>query len=199
MPISSDNEGSPPTSSKTVKPTAGKTNPIRPNTRNETKKTGTTTPLTKDNVHGPSDGRQYLEKFLLLCPAGEPVTNVSMSNCLHQISEIKGIPNKIFNAVQAAAFLVGEMEENTIHEVVREAVVSQINELAQDLKDLIEDAKDKINNHVQLKISEIALPQPTSHPASPPPLLHPRHRCPPPHVAHMLTPCSIHPRTQTRN
>jgi hypothetical protein len=85
-----------------------------------------------------------------------------MSNCLHQISEMKGIPNSISNAVRAAAFLVGEMEENAIHEVVREAVVSQINELAQDLKDLVEDTKEKISNHVQLKISEIAIPQPTA-------------------------------------
>jgi hypothetical protein len=172
MTPSTDNERSPPTSSRTAKPVpvVGKANmAARPNTRNETRKTGTTTtPTTKDDVHSATDRRRYLEKFLLLCPAGEPISNISMSNCLHQISEMKGIPNMIFNAIRAAAYLIREMEENAIHKVVREAMVSQMNEIAQELKDLVEDTKIKVNDHVKLKISEIILPQHIPPPPSSP-------------------------------
>ena len=71
----------------------------------------------------------------------------TLAAVLHQISATTGIGNHTANSVWAAAYLVEAMEENSISEVVREAVLNQVNELAQDMKSLIDDAKEKINAH----------------------------------------------------
>jgi hypothetical protein len=63
----------------------------------------------------------------------------------------------IANAARVAAFLAEEIEENTISEVICEAVLSQVNELAQDMKNLINDAKKKLNDYAQLHAKEINL------------------------------------------
>ena len=153
----------------------------RPLTRNETKRTGVATaaPLTKDDVHNVIDGRRYLERHLLLWPAGEPITLSTLAAALHQISATTGIGNHAANSVRAAALLVEEMEENSISEVVREAVLTQVNELAQDMKSLIDDAKEKISAHALEKANEIvsvvrppSYPQQTISGPSPSPPIH---------------------------
>jgi hypothetical protein len=134
----------------------------RPSTRSTTNQTGAATAVTalleKDDVHNANDGRRYLEKYLLLCPAGEPLTTNSLGYCLHQISEMKGIKNDVANAVRAAAYLIEEIEEHSVNVVVRDAVISQLNELTQDMKSLVEDAKEKFDTYVQSKLSETATP-----------------------------------------
>jgi hypothetical protein len=168
----------------------------KPLTWKETRWTGVAmaTPLTKDDVHNAVDGRRYLERHLLLCPAGEPITLSTLTTALHQISATTGIGNHAANSVRAAAFLVEEMEENSISEVVREAGLNQVNELAQDMKSLIDDAKEKISAHALEKANEIApiaqpssnLPQPTTSESSPsPPICRPYAEAlinPPPHA-----------------
>jgi hypothetical protein len=116
------------------------------------------TQLAKEDVHNVIDGRRFLEKRLLLCPAGEPITTTSLATCLHQISEIGGIGKLIGNAVRAAVYLAEEIEENAISEVVRDAVITQINELAEDVRALVDDAKTKIDEHAQLRKNELAQP-----------------------------------------
>src|SRR5260221_5070468 len=163
MPVSSSGESSPTVSAKTTEPTVRSGNTSKPTTRQETKKKGTTvTPtLSKDDVHNSIDARRYLEKTLLLCPAREPLTITSMSYCLHQISKTAGISRHVANAVRAAAYMVEEMEENAINEIVREAMNSQLNEFAQDMKSLVEDTNDTIGTHIQEKMKELT-------PSSPP-------------------------------
>ena len=117
-----------------------------------------TTILTKDDVHNATNGRRYLEKRLLLCPAGEPVTTASLATCLHQISEMGGITNVIGNAIRAAAYLAEEIEENAISSVIRDAVLTQVNELAMDMKALVDDAKTKIDDHAKLRKDELDRP-----------------------------------------
>jgi hypothetical protein len=90
-----------------------------------------------------------------------------MSYCLHQISEMSGISNLIANAVRAAAYMVEEMGEHAVNEIVRDAVLSQTNELAQDLRSLIEDAKEKIGDHIQTRLNELTPPSPLSSSAYP--------------------------------
>jgi predicted nuclease with TOPRIM domain len=68
---------------------------------------------------------------------------------------MNGIPNPIANAVRAVAYLIEEMEENAVNELVRNAVLSQMNELMQDMKSLVEDAKDKISEHIKEKLNEL--------------------------------------------
>jgi hypothetical protein len=143
-------------------------------TRNESRKTGvtvTTQRAKEDTIKNAVDGRRFLEKHLLLCPVGEPITTAALAYCLHQISEMSGPGGKMMaDAARSAAFLAGELEENSINEVVRDAVLSQINELAQDMKSLVEDAKEKIDDHAQMKATSIQ--------SNPPP---PQARPPPDH------------------
>ena len=71
---------------------------------------------------------RYLEKYLWLCPEGQPITTATLATCLHQVSEITGsggnTSRMMANAVRAAAFLAEEIEENAISEVIREAVLA---------------------------------------------------------------------------
>jgi len=110
--------------------------------------------LTKDDVQNATDGRRFLEKRLLLCPAGEPISTASLATCLHQISEMAGVTNLASNTIRAAAFLAEEIEENAISQVVRDAVLTQANELAMDVKALVDDAKMKIDEHAKLRKEE---------------------------------------------
>jgi len=159
MPTTSSRETSPNISArdKATETTTRKGNMGQPAMRWETKKNGNTiTPtLLKDDVHNTIDARCFLEQTLLLCPAGEPPTITSISYCLHQVSKMAGLTNHAANAVRAAAFMVEEMEENTVNEMVREAMNSQINELAKDMKSLVEDAKDKISIHAKEILNEL--------------------------------------------
>jgi hypothetical protein len=150
----------------------------KPITRNDAKKIGGIVPTQHSNedINNAIDGRRHLEKNLWLCPAGEPITTAALAACLHQISEISGTATGgklMANAVRAAAFLAEEIEENSINEVVRDAVLSQINELAADMKSLVEDAKMKIDEHAQKIIAQGQTtsppPQPHSDPAPPMP------------------------------
>ena len=127
-----------------------KANTSRPNTRNDSRKTGTTFMLEEDqDIKDSLGGRKYLEKYTLLCPAGEPPSHTALSTCLHQISAMAGLHKPAINAIRSVAFLLDEMEDTQINETVREALDSQMTEFTSDLKLLIEDAKEKINDHIK--------------------------------------------------
>jgi len=114
-------------------------------TRANAKKTGTPIPSVLSDVHSASQGRKFLEKRLLLCPVGEPFTHEALSVSLHQVSMMTRVPRLAADAICALAYLVDELEETTINEVVRDTCNSQLS----DMKLLIEDAKEKIDKHVQ--------------------------------------------------
>ena len=60
-----------------------------------------------------------------------------------------GIAKPAMNAIRSVAFLLEELEETQINGMVKEAFDSQMTEFSTDMKSLIEDAKDKINNHIK--------------------------------------------------
>jgi len=66
-----------------------------------------------------------------------------------------GVPKQAVKAVCALTFLVDEMEETSVNEVIRDAVLFQLNELTIDVKSLIEDTKEKIDEHVTKRSSEL--------------------------------------------
>jgi hypothetical protein len=106
-----------------------------------------TTPEPQQDINDAIEGRTYLEHHLLLCPPGEPPTHNSLATCLHQIAVMKGVTKPAMNAIRAVAFLLGEMEETQINEILKEAFNTQITELTSDMAMLIEDAKEKLNGH----------------------------------------------------
>ena len=85
-----------------------------------------------------------LERHLLLCPAGEPPTHISLATCLYQISAMAGIAKPAMNAIRSVAFFLEELEEMQINGMVKEAFNSQIMEFTSDMKILIEGTKEKI-------------------------------------------------------
>ena len=56
----------------------------------------------------------------------------------------------VINAIHLVAFVLNEIEDTQISTSVKEALDSQITEFTSDIKLLIEDAKDKINEHLKL-------------------------------------------------
>ena len=126
----------------------------------------------QQHIKDSRDGRKFLEKHLLLCPPGELATHSSISTCLHQISELAGIPKQVINAIRSVAFmLVEELEDTQIHNSLRTALDAQMTEFTSDMKLLIEDAKEKINENIRTaeerlnRIPAQTLTQP-SHPAT---------------------------------
>jgi hypothetical protein len=106
-------------------------------------------PEPKQDVNDAIEGRSFLEGHLLLCPVGEPPTHISLATCLHQVAALKGVTKQATNAIRAVAFLLGEMEETQINEILKEAFNAQITELTSDMATLVEDAKEKLNDHVK--------------------------------------------------
>lgn len=164
---------SPPTKSKerAVSESSSNTPNIDPNTatslgsRPKTRRTGPPAPIEEhQEVKDSLEGRKFLEKLSLLCPPGEPQSHTSLSTCLHQISAIAGLQRQHINAIRAVAFLLEDMEDIQINESIRLALDSQMTEFTYDMKTLIEDAKEKINNHVKIseeRINSLPPPQPT--------------------------------------
>ena len=60
-----------------------------------------------------------------------------------------GIQKPILNAIRFIVFLLEELEETHINITVKEALDSQITESTSDMKLLIEDAREKINEHIK--------------------------------------------------
>jgi hypothetical protein len=138
---------------------------LRPNTR----RNGPTA-LIEDHqdIKDALEGRKFLEKHSLICPPGEPATHSSLSTCLHQVSILPGVSKQAINAIRSVAFLLEEMEEIQIHETIREAIDIQMTEMTTDMKSLIEDAKEKINE--QCRAAEERLANIQQQPPPPPPL-----------------------------
>jgi hypothetical protein len=132
-----------------------------PNTRNSKIRSHTdsesSSPEEQHDINDQLQGRKFLEKHLLLWPAGEPSTHASLATCLHQISAMAGVAKPVLNAIRSVAYLLDELEETHINNIVKEAFDSQITEFTSDMKLLIEHAKEKIDGH--LKESEGRLSQ----------------------------------------
>jgi hypothetical protein len=119
----------------------------------------------RQDIKDSQEGRKFLEKHSLLCPPGEPPTHLSLSTCLHQISEMSGVPKQTINAIRSVAFLLEEMEDTQIHETVRAALDVQITEITSDMKLLIADAQEKINESIKAAEERInSIPNPASSP-----------------------------------
>ena len=118
----------------------------------------------EQDIKGSQNGRKFLKKHLLLCPAGKPPTHLSLSTCLHQISEMPGVPKQTINAIRSVAFLLEEMEDTQIHESLRTALDTQMTEFTSDMKVLVEDAKEKINENIKAaeeRLNSIQVPMST--------------------------------------
>ena len=109
------------------------------------------------------EGRNFLEKLSLLCPPGEPLTHEALAICMYQIAAMLGLQKQAINAIRATTFLLEEMEEDTVKEMIKEAFDNKMMELTSDMTLLIEDTKAKINKHIKTTLVQAT---PTPMPAS---------------------------------
>jgi hypothetical protein len=129
---------------------------LRPITRQDTRKSGTTViNESQEEIKDAQSGRIFLEKRLYLCPAGQPTMPTSLTYCLHQISAMQGVTKPIKNAVRAVAYLLEEMEDYTVAELIRDTVNTQLSTLTEDLSLLATDIKEKVDTHLEDKIADL--------------------------------------------
>jgi hypothetical protein len=120
------------------------------------RESSTPEPQPQKDINNAKEGRTFLERYLLLCPAGEPPTHDSLATCLFQIAELKGVSKQAENAIRAVAYLLGVMEETQINGILKEAFDTQITELTADMATLIQDAKDKLTDHFKESEEKLA-------------------------------------------
>ena len=125
----------------------------RPNTRSSNP--GLMIPEEQQDIKNAAEGRKFLKKHSLLCPLGEPATNGLLAGCLYQIAAMAGVPKQSVNAIRATAFLLEELEEHAISQMVRDAFDSQITEFSLDMKQLIEDVNSKIDSHLKEAVDQL--------------------------------------------
>jgi len=144
MPPAGSNKDRPTSDSNRSPPNPGPS--IRPNTR----RNGPSTLIEEhQDVKDSLEGRKFLEKHSLICPPGEPPTHHLLYTCLHQISAMAGVPKQVVNAIRSVAFMLDEVEDSHINTTLREALDSQMTEFTSDFKLLVEDAKEKFDEHVK--------------------------------------------------
>ena len=98
----------------------------------------------------------YLEKTQLIVLPGQEPTIGLLTMAIHYVMEYKGVSHQAINALRSIAFLLNEIEENAIHETVRDSVMVQLDTFSTDLKDYITDATKQIDEHLENKIAEIS-------------------------------------------
>ena len=74
-------------------------------------------------IQNSTEAHSYLEKTLLIVPPGQEPTLGLLSTAIHQVTEYKGVPLLAINALRSIALLLNELEENTLHEAVRDLVM----------------------------------------------------------------------------
>jgi hypothetical protein len=62
---------------------------------------------------------------------------------------LPGLQKPAINAIRSIAFLLDEMENLQVNETIREALDSQMTEFTSDMKLLIEDTREKLEEHVK--------------------------------------------------
>ncbi|KAF8952063.1 hypothetical protein BDZ97DRAFT_1587493, partial [Flammula alnicola] len=108
-----------------------------------------------EEIQDTTEARRCLEKLELIVPPGQTMTHDLLSTALHHILAVKGVPKQAKNAIRSVAFLLEEMEENTLHETVRESVTSQLNDMCTDLQDFVADTTKRIDDHLSDKMKEL--------------------------------------------
>jgi hypothetical protein len=116
----------------------------------------------QQDIRDALDGHKFLKKCSLLCPPGEPPTHQLLATCLHRISVMAGVPKQTINVIRAVTFLLGEIEDTQINTLLREALDSQMTEFTSNFKILIEDMKEKIDEHTKATEAHLVKIAPTA-------------------------------------
>jgi hypothetical protein len=109
-----------------------------------------------EEIQNPTEAHRYLEKTLLIVPPGQVISPSVLSAALHHVTEYKGVSKQAINAIRSIAYLLDEMEENALHETVRDTVTVQLNEFVNDMKEFATDTTKRVDKHINNKLSELS-------------------------------------------
>ena len=70
------------------------------------------------DIQNSTEACNCLKQCLLIVPPGEVPTAGLLATALHQVAAYKGVLRPATNAIRAMAFLLKELEENTLHQTV---------------------------------------------------------------------------------
>jgi len=122
------------------------------------------TPSPADSNHAQLDlintargGRNFLESRLLLVPEGAPVTSANLSAALFQISAIAKVPREAIQAIHSVAWLLDEMEEDTVAAMARDAMNAQLGYMNEELRLLTDHFRTTLSTEVdkQMEIMSV--------------------------------------------
>ena len=87
-----------------------------------------------DLVNTARGGCNFTESRFLLVPEGAPVTSANLSAALFQISAIAKVLREVIQAIRSLAWLLDEMEEDTMASTARDAVNAQLEYMNEELR-----------------------------------------------------------------
>ena len=93
-----------------------------------------TTYMHPELINTVREGHNFLENWLLLVPEGALVTMASLSSTLFQISALAKIPREVVQAIHSVAWLLDEIEGDTVAATACDAVNSQLSYMNDKLK-----------------------------------------------------------------
>ena len=108
-----------------------------------------------EEIHDTTIAHEYLEKTELIILVGQPISISTLSNAIHYITNYRGVSKLAINALKLIAFLLNEIEENTLQDIVQASLTRQLRELDNNLKTFLTDATQKISKIITNNITAI--------------------------------------------
>lgn len=102
-------------------------------------------------------GRAFLEKHLLLVPAGVTADVNNMASAMFQVSALPGVPGMACQAIRALAFMLEELEESALSAATRDAVTEQMEYMREELRDVTAGIKDSIADEVARQVAAVGI------------------------------------------
>jgi hypothetical protein len=109
-----------------------------------------------DTVKGCEQARLWLENKNLLVPLESKITLPMLSTTLFHISELAKMPVEIAQAIRSVAWLLGEVEVETVAEDTRTAVNDQIDYLNGETKNLLDEIRTTISEEIEKQLSSFS-------------------------------------------
>ena len=109
----------------------------------------------KETIDNCRQARTWLENKNLLVPEGSSVTAPMLSATLFYISELARMPEEIAKAIRSVAWLLGELEEETIAISTRNVVNDHLDYLNSETKNLLDDLKSTLKEETAKQVERL--------------------------------------------
>jgi len=96
--------------------------------------------------------RLYLENKNLMVPPGAEITPINLSVTLFHISELAKVPTEVSKAIRSVAWLLGELEEETIALSTRTTINNHLDYLNIETKNLMDEIKINFSDQIDKQL-----------------------------------------------